>query len=330
MAIYLARRVVIACITCVIISLVTFIILRLPPGDFVDSYIANLASSGSSVGADQAQAMRHDLGLDRPVIVQYALWMGHMAHGDLGVSMLFKRPVSEVIGDRLWLTMAVSISALFLTWILALPIGIYSAVRQYSWGDYAATTLGFVGLAIPNFLLALILMYLGFRYLGLSVGGLFSPEYAQAPWGLARAWDLAKHLPLPACVLAFAGTAQLIRIMRANLLDELRRPYVVTARAKGLSESRLVLKYPVRAALNPFASSMAYIFPSLVSGSIIVSLVLGLPTVGPLLLQALLAQDMYLAGTIVLLLGVLTVAGTLVSDLVLMWVEPRLRLQGRL
>ena len=329
MLIYLARRLAIAAVTCLVISLATFLILRLPAGDFVDSYIANLAGSGSAVTLEQAQGMRHDLGLDRPVLVQYGLWMANLLRGDLGVSMLFKRPVAEVIGDRLWLTMAVSVSALLLTWVLALPIGIYSAVRQYSWGDYAATTLGFMGLAIPNFLLALVLMWLGFRYLGLSVGGLFSPDYAQAPWSLARAWDLAKHLPLPACVLAFAGTAQLIRIMRANLLDELRRPYVVTARAKGLSETRLVLKYPVRAALNPFASSMAYIFPSLVSGSIIVSLVLGLPTVGPLLLQALLAQDMYLAGSIVLLLGVLTVAGTLVSDLVLMWVEPRLRLGGR-
>lgn len=329
MLIYLARRLAIAAVTCLVISLATFLIIRLPPGDFVDSYIANLASSGSAVTLEQAQALRHDLGLDRPMVVQYSIWMSHIAEGNFGVSMLFKRPVTEVIGDRLWLTMAVSFAALFLTWALALPIGIYSAVRQYSWGDYLATTLGFIGLAVPNFLLALILMWLGFRYLGLSVGGLFSSEYAQAPWSLARAWDLAKHLPLPACVLAIAGTAQLIRIMRANLLDELRRPYVVTARAKGLSESRVVLKYPVRAALNPFASSMAYIFPSLVSGSIIVSLVLGLPTVGPLLLQALLAQDMYLAGAIVLLLGVLTVAGTLVSDLVLMWVEPRLRLQGR-
>lgn len=329
MLIYLARRLAIAAVTCLVISLATFLIIRLPPGDFVDSYIANLASSGSAVTLEQAQALRHDLGLDRPMVVQYGIWISHIAEGNFGVSMLFKRPVTEVIGDRLWLTMAVSFAALFLTWALALPIGIYSAVRQYSWGDYLATTLGFIGLAVPNFLLALILMWLGFRYLGLSVGGLFSSEYAQAPWSLARAWDLAKHLPLPACVLAIAGTAQLIRIMRANLLDELRRPYVVTARAKGLSESRVVLKYPVRAALNPFASSMAYIFPSLVSGSIIVSLVLGLPTVGPLLLQALLAQDMYLAGAIVLLLGVLTVAGTLVSDLVLMWVEPRLRLQGR-
>lgn len=329
MLIYLAQRLAIAAVTCLVISLATFLIIRLPPGDFVDSYIANLASSGSAVTLEQAQALRHDLGLDRPMVVQYGIWISHIAEGNFGVSMLFKRPVTEVIGDRLWLTMAVSFAALFLTWALALPIGIYSAVRQYSWGDYLATTLGFIGLAVPNFLLALILMWLGFRYLGLSVGGLFSSEYAQAPWSLARAWDLAKHLPLPACVLAIAGTAQLIRIMRANLLDELRRPYVVTARAKGLSESRVVLKYPVRAALNPFASSMAYIFPSLVSGSIIVSLVLGLPTVGPLLLQALLAQDMYLAGAIVLLLGVLTVAGTLVSDLVLMWVEPRLRLQGR-
>jgi peptide/nickel transport system permease protein len=329
MLIYLTRRLMIAAVTCVAISVATFIIIRLPPGDFVDAYISQLASSGSTVTAEQAEAMRHDLGLDRPVPVQYVLWVSKVVRGEFGVSMLFKRPVTEVIGDRLWLTMAVSFAALMLTWMVALPIGIYSAVRQYSWGDYFATTIGFIGLAVPNFLLALILMYLGFRYLGLSVGGLFSAEYAQAPWSWARAWDFAKHLPLPAVVLAFAGTAQLIRIMRANLLDELRRPYVVTARAKGIGETRLILKYPVRAALNPFASSVAYIFPSLVSGSIIVSLVLGLPTVGPLLLQSLLAQDMYLAGAIVLLLGVLTVFGTLVSDLVLMWVEPRLRLQGR-
>ena len=244
--------------------------------------------------------------------------------------MMWRRPVTEVIGDRLWLTMAVSFAALFLTWIIALPIGIYSAARQYSVGDYIATMFGFIGLAIPNFLLALILMYFGFRYLGLSVGGLFSPEYAQAPWswGKVRRPDDA-HLPLPACVLALAGPAQLIRIMRANLLDELRKPYVITARAKGISEARVMLKYPVRAALNPFASSIAYLFPYLVSGSIIVSLVLGLPTVGPLLLQALVAQDMFLAGTIVLLLGVMTVVGTLISDMLLMWIEPRLRLQGR-
>jgi peptide/nickel transport system permease protein len=244
--------------------------------------------------------------------------------------MMWSRPVTEVIGDRLWLTMVVSFAALFLTWMIALPIGIYSAVRQYSIGDYVATTVGFIGLAIPNFLLALILMYAGFRYFGLAIGGLFSAEYAEAPWSWAKLWDLMKHVPLPACILALAGTAQLIRIMRANLLDELRKPYVVTARAKGITERRLLLKYPVRAALNPFASAIAYLFPYLVSGSIIVSLVLGLPTVGPLLLQALVAQDMFLAGSIVLLLGIMTVVGTFISDLLLMWIEPRIRLQGRL
>ncbi len=329
MLIYLARRLALALVTCAAISVLTFIIIRLPPGDFVDAYIANLAVGGSAVSAEQAAAMRAEYGLDKPVVVQYGLWMGRVVTGNFGVSLVWKSPVVDLIGDRLWLTMAVSFAALFLTWMIALPIGIYSAVRQYSIGDYVATTLGFIGLAIPNFLLALILMYLGFRYLGLSVGGLFSAEFAQAPWSWAKAWDLAVHLPLPACVLALAGTAQLIRIMRANLLDELRKPYVVTARAKGLGATRVVLKYPVRVALNPFASSSAYLFPYLVSGSIVVSLVLGLPTVGPMLLQALLAQDMYLAGTIVLLLGVLTVLGTLVSDLLLMWIEPRIRLQGR-
>lgn len=329
MLMYIARRLMLATITCVCISILTFIIIRLPPGDFVDAYIANLASTGSSISADQAQAMRHDYGLDRPVFVQYFLWIARVIHGDFGVSMMWRRPVTEVIGDRLWLTMLVSFSALFLTWTIALPIGIYSAVKQYSVGDYIATMLGFMGLAIPNFLLALMLMYFGFRYLGLSVGGLFSAEFAQQGWSAAKAWDLAKHIPLPACILALAGTAQLIRIMRANLLDELRKPYVVTAKAKGIGNLRVILKYPVRAALNPFASSIAYIFPYLVSGSIIVSLVLGLPTVGPLLLQALVAQDMFLAGTIVLLLGIMTVVGTLISDLLLMWIEPRLRLTGR-
>ena len=211
---------------------------------------------------------------------------------------------------------------------LALPIGIYSAVRQYSLGDYVFTFVGFIGIAIPNFMLALILMYFGFKFFNLSIGGLFSPEYIDAPWNAAKFFDLGKHLILPALILGLAGTAQLIRIMRANLLDELRKPYVVTARAKGLAETRVILKYPVRAALNPFASTLGYYFPYVVSGSIIVSLVLSLPTVGPLLLQALVAQDMFLAGTIVLMLGILTVFGTFVSDLILMWVEPRMRMEG--
>jgi peptide/nickel transport system permease protein len=237
--------------------------------------------------------------------------------------------VSEVIGDRLWMTMVVSVAAVLLTWLLALPIGIYSAVRQYSVGDYLATFLGFIGLAVPSFMLALVLMYFGFTLFGWNIGGLFSDEFVEAPWSWARVWDLAKHLPLPALILGFAGTAQLIRIMRANLLDELRRPYVVTARARGLPEHRVILKYPVRVALNPFASTVGYLLPYVVSGSIIVSLVLSLPTVGPLLLKALVAQDMFLAGTIVLLLGVLTVIGTFLSDLLLLWIDPRIRLEGK-
>lgn len=221
----------------------------------------------------------------------------------------------------------VSFAALLLTWALALPIGIYSAVRQYSLGDYVFTCVGFIGLAVPSFLLALVLLYLGFVLFDANIGGLFSTQYQDGPWSLAKVWDLLKHLPVPALILGLAGTAQQIRIMRANLLDELRKPYVVTARAKGLSEARAILKYPVRVALNPFTSTIGYLFPYIVSGSIIVSLVLSLPTVGPLLLKALIAQDMFLAGTIVLMLGVMTVIGTLISDIVLVWIDPRIRLE---
>jgi peptide/nickel transport system permease protein len=225
--------------------------------------------------------------------------------------------------------MVVSVAAIVFTWLVALPIGIYSAVRQYSVGDYLATFVGFIGLAVPSFMLALILMYLGFTLLNANIGGLFSEQFAEAPWSLAKLWDFTKHLPLPAVILGLAGTAQLIRIMRANLLDELGRPYVVTARARGLSETRVILKYPVRVALNPFASTIGYLFPYVVSGSIIVSLVLSLPTVGPLLLKALIAQDMFLAGTIVLLLGVMTVIGTFISDLLLLWIDPRIKYEGK-
>jgi len=303
------------------------VIIQLPPGDFVDAYIAQLAASGSTVSAAEAEAMRQLYGLGQPFYIQYAKWIARVVVGDFGESMEWRRPVVEVIGDRIWLTLALSFAALIVTWALALPIGIYSAVRQYSVGDYIFTFIGFVGIAVPNFLLALVIMYFAFTLLGANVGGLFSAEMTLAPWGWDKVWDLMKHLPLPAVILALAGTAQLVRIMRANLLDELRRPYVVTARAKGLSEMRTVLKYPVRAALNPFASNLAYQFPALISGGIIISIVLGLPTVGPLLVKSLVAKDMFLAGTIVLLLGVLTVVGTFISDLVLMWVEPRLRHQ---
>ena len=316
---FLIRRLLLGLVTIWLISVASFVIIQLPPGDFVDSYIASLSASGSQVSAAEAQAMRREYGLDRPMYVQYGKWMGRMLQGNFGESMEWRRPVTEVIGDRIWLTLLVSFAALLITWVVALPIGIYSAVRQYSFADYAFTLLGFIGIAVPNFLLALIIMYFSFRWFGTNVGGLFSSQMALAPWGWEKFWDLMRHLPLPAIILALGGTAQLIRIMRANLLDELRRPYVVTARAKGLSEFRTIVKYPVRAALNPFASNIAYLFPYLVSGSVIVSIVLGLPTVGPLLVKALVAQDMFLAGA--------TVVGTFISDLVLMWVDPRIRHQ---
>ena len=325
---YLARRVLLALFTVWAISVLTFIIIQAPPGDFVDAYIANLSAGGGAISVEQAEQLRREYALDQPIYAQYFRWLGKVVRGDFGMALLWQRPVMEVIGDRLWLTMIVSLAAVVITWFLALPIGIYSAVKQYSIGDYIFTFLGFLGLAIPSFMLGLLALYFGFVFFGANVGGLFDPQYAEAPWSWAKFWDLLQHLPLPAIILAVAGMAQAIRIMRANLLDELRKPYVVTARAKGLSETRAIMKYPVRVALNPFASTIGYTLPYVVSGSIIVSLVMGLPTVGPLLLQALIAQDMFLAGTIVLLLGILTVIGTLISDLILVWIDPRIRLEG--
>jgi peptide/nickel transport system permease protein len=324
---FILQRLGFAALTLFVSSILAFVIIQLPPGDFVDTYIANLSATGSAVSLQEAEALRILYGLDQPIWVQYFKWISRVIVGDFGESMEWRRPVSEVIGDRLWMTVLISFFALIITWGIALPIGILSAVRQYSIADYVFTFISFVGLAVPNFLLALVIMYLSFRWFGTNVGGLFSPEFELAPWSLAKLWDLIKHLPLPGLILALAGTAQLVRIMRANLLDELRKPYVVTARAKGLPERRVVLKYPVRAALNPFASTIAYLFPYLVSGSVIVSIVLSLPTVGPLLVKSLIAQDMFLAGTIILLLGALTVVGTFISDLVLMWVDPRIRHQ---
>ena len=324
---YIARRFILALVTIWAITVLSFIIIQLPPGDYVTAYTAQMSATGTIVSREEVEALRQQFGLDQPLHIQYVKWMGQIARGNFGMAMEYGRPVTEVIGDRLWLTIVVSVAAVIFTWVVALPIGIYSAVRQYSIGDYFFTFVGFLGVAIPSFLLALIIMYLGFKYFNADVGGLFSAEYQLEPWSMDKVIDLLRHLPLPAIVLGLAGTAQLIRIMRANLLDEVRKPYVVTARAKGLSETRVIMKYPVRAALNPFASTVGYLFPFIVSGSIIVSLVLSLPTVGPLLLKALLAQDMFLAGTIMLMLGVLTVIGTFLSDLLLMWIEPRIRLE---
>ena len=324
---YLARRLIIACLTIVAISVLAFIIIQLPPGDYLTSYIAQLEAQGDMVSMDEVENLRKEYGLDRPLYQQYLIWTRNILRGDFGVSLEWNRPVSELIGERLLLTIVVALASLLLMWALAVPIGIYSAVRQRSVGDYVFTFIGFIGLAIPHFLLALLLMYFSYRWLGISVGGLFSPQYVEAPWSVSRVLDLFGHLWIPALVLGMAGTAQLIRILRANLLDELRKPYVVTARAKGLPLLRAVLKYPVRIALNPLVSTIGYMLPYIISGSVIVSVVLSLPTIGPLLLQALISQDMYLAGTIVLLLGVMTVVGTLLSDILLMLLDPRIQME---
>ena len=325
---YILRRAIVAACTIVAVSVLAFVIIQLPPGDYLTSYIATLEAQGDTASFEQVEVLRLQYGLDRPVYAQYGKWVWNMLHGDFGISLEWNRPVSELIGERLPLTVAVALSAILFTWSLAVPIGIYAAVRQRSLGDYLFTLLGFIGLAVPHFLLALILMYAAYAWFGTSVGGLFSPGFEDAPWSLARFCDLLKHLWIPAIVLGAAGTAGLIRILRANLLDELRKPYVVTARSKGLPEWKVILKYPVRVALNPFVSTVGYILPRLVSGGVIVAVVLGLPTVGPLLLRALLAQDMYLAGTIVLLLGAMTVIGTLLSDILLVILDPRIRLEN--
>ena len=323
---YIVRRFFLAILTIWAITILSFLIIQLPPGDYVTSYIATMSASGNQVTEAEAQALRIQYGLDKPIHIQYLKWMGLIMRGNFGMAIEWGRPVLDVIGDRLTLTIVISVAAIIFTWALALPIGIYSAVKRYSIGDYVATIIGFIGLAIPGFMLALIVMYVGFKYFNANVGGLFSAEYANAPWSWARFVDMLKHLPIAAIVLGLGGTAQMIRIMRSNLLDELRKPYVMTARARGLSEYRVIAKYPVRVALNPFVSTIGYLFPYVVSGSIIVSMVLSLPTVGPLLLKALIAQDCFLAGTIVLLLGVMTVVGTFISDLLLMWIDPRIRL----
>jgi peptide/nickel transport system permease protein len=325
---YIARRLGLGVFTMWAISVVSFVIIQLPPGDFATTYLARLGSSGTDASAAAAARFRANYGLDQPLYVQYLKWIWQVLHGNLGMSLDLNRPVASVIGGQLVLTFVVSMAAIVLTWVIALPIGIYSAVRRYTIGDYVLTVIGFFGLAVPNFLLALALLYLAFSWFGLSVGGLYSPEFQTASMSFAKLLDLGKHLIIPSIVLGAAGTASLIRVMRANLLDELGKPYVITARARGLSERRLIAKYPVRVALNPFASSIGFLFPQIVSGGIIVSIVLSLPTVGPTLLESLQAQDMYLAGAILLLVGVLTVVGTLTSDIVLMWLDPRIRHVG--
>jgi peptide/nickel transport system permease protein len=307
------------------VSLVAFALIQAPPGDYLTSFAATLAASGDEVDQGRLDALRERYGLDQPFLVQYWRWISGVLQGDFGISFEWQQPVSNLIWERLGLSVCLELATLFFTWAVALPVGIYSAVRKYSIGDYIATTIGFIGLALPNFLIALVLMYVGVIYLGSDVSGLFSEHYQNEPWSWGKFLDLLAHLWIPVLILGTSHSASLIRIMRANLLDELHKPYVVTARAKGMPELRLLLRYPVRLALNPFVSTIGWAFPQLVSGAVITSVVLSLPTAGPLLLQALLAQDMYLAGAFILLLCTLTVIGMLVSDILLAIIDPRVR-----
>ena len=325
MILYIARRILYLIPTLLIVSIIAFAVIQLPPGDFLASLIS---SAVETVDQAQVDALRDRYGLDEPVYVQYWKWIsGIITKGDFGDSFEWNRPVSDLIWERIGLTMVISLVTLAFVWMVSIPIGIYSAVKKYTVGDYIVTVIGFIGLAIPNFLLALVLMYIAFRYFGQSVGGLFSPEYIVADWSLDRVIDLLSHLWLPVIILGTAGTAALIRVMRANLLDELSKLYVDAARARGLSELKLLFKYPVRVALNPLVSALAWVFPALVSGSAITSIVLNLQTTGPLLYRSLQSQDMYLAGSLILLVSVLTIIGTLVSDILLAWLDPRIQLQ---
>jgi peptide/nickel transport system permease protein len=325
---YIFRRILAMIPTLFLASVVAFVIIQLPPGDFATSYVANLASMGDVVSQDALENLREAYGLDQPVLIQYYKWIsGILIRGDYGISFEHREPVSSLIWERIWLTMWLSLGSVMLTWLIAFPIGIYSAVKQYSAGDYIFTLLGFIGVSVPAFLIGLVLMYMQFKYLGKTTSGLFSSDFINAAWSWERVEDLLAHLWLPALILGLSGTAELIRILRANLLDELRRPYVVTARAKGLHEWKVILKYPVRLALNPFVSTLGWILPGLISGSIILSQVMNLPTTGPLLLRSLQSQDMYLAGSMILVLSVATVVGTFISDILLALLDPRIRYQ---
>jgi len=312
--------------TVIFISLISFVIIELPPGDYVDTYITELEMEGG-VADYVIENIRAQYNLDKPWVYRYIKWFFGFIQGDFGFSLAWNQPVRKLIGNRIMLTVAISLSSMLFMWAVAIPIGIYSAIKQYSMGDYIVTLLGFLGLSIPNFLLALLLMYFSYVFFGTGIGGLFSSNYVNAPWSLGKFIDLLQHLWIPAVVVGTAGTAGVIRILRANLLDELRKPYVITARAKGVSERKLLFKYPVRIAINPFISTIGWSLPQLISGAVITSMVLALPTSGPLFLQSLLQQDMYLAGSFVMIFAILTVIGTLISDILLAVVDPRIRIE---
>ena len=329
MLLYSLRRLISMIPTLVVISLLVFIIIQLPPGDYLESYIAELQAQGETVPEEKIAFLREQYGLDKPIHLQYLHWVWGMLHGDFGYSFEYNLPVTDLVGDRLFLTIIISVFTILFTWLIAFPIGIYSATHQYSWGDYGLSFVGFIGLATPNFLLALVMLYLANVWFGTSIGGLMEPEYIDQPWSWGKFKSVLEHLWIPVIVIGTAGTAGMIRRLRANLLAELQKQYVTTARAKGLPEGKLLRRYPLRIALNFFVADIGNLLPTVISGSEIVAIVLSLPTTGPLLLQALQSQDMYLAGSFLMFLALLTVVGVLVSDLLLAAVDPRIRFGGR-
>ena len=325
---FIVQRILIMIPMLVAISILSFVIIQLPPGDFLTSYVAQLRQEGDEVDEAELASLRQRYGLGQPAYVQYLKWIsGVLLKGDWGQSFEWQKPVSELIWERLGLTMALSLGALLVGWFIAIPVGVYSATHQYSWLDYIMTTFSFVGLGTPGFLLALIILFLVQSRLGMNVGGLFSDEYILAPWSWPKIVDMLKHIWVPMLIVAVNGTAGNIRITRANLLDEINKPYVETARAKGVKEGRLIWKYPVRVALNPFFSTVGWSLASLISGTTLVAMVLSLPTTGPMLLRSLTSQDMYLAGSFLFLLSTLTIIGTLMSDVLLAIVDPRIRME---
>jgi peptide/nickel transport system permease protein len=325
---YTIRRILIMVPTLLAISAIIFVIIQLPPGDYLETHISQLQSDGQKIDLEKIEALRRQYGLDRPFYEQYAVWVWGLLQGDLGYSFAYQLPVNQVVGDRLWLSFLVAFTTILFTYIVSFPIGIYSAVRQYSIGDYAFSFLGFLGLATPNFLLALVLLYFTNVYFGTSIGGLMDDQFIDQPWTWAKFLSVLEHLWVPVVVIGTSGTAGMIRRLRANLLDELQRQYVVTGRAKGLSPGKLLLKYPLRMALNPFIADIGNLLPQVVSGAAIVSIVLNLPTTGPMLIEALRSQDMYLAGSFLMFLALLTVIGVFLSDLLLAVLDPRIRLEG--
>jgi peptide/nickel transport system permease protein len=325
---YIVHRILIMIPTLIAISIVIFTIINLPPVDYFSTYIAELQSSGEAADLAKINFLKAQYGFDRPLWEQYIFWAGGLLHGDMGYSFAYNLPVNQVVGDRLLMTFIVSLSTILFTYIVAFPIGVYSATHQYSWSDHALTLLGFLGLATPSFLLALVLLYLANVYFGISIGGLMDPKYVDQPWSIDKVFSVAAHLWIPVVVIGTAGTASMIRRLRANLLDELQKQYVVTARAKGLHPLKLLFKYPLRMALNPFISDIGSLLPHVISGAAIVSVVMSLPTTGPMLLDALRSQDMYLAGSFLMFMAFLTVIGVFISDLALAVLDPRIRLQA--